>query len=89
MAEIDAEELRKEILEKIKTYYHAVFEQKKPFRRGDKIHYAGRVFDAGEMTAAADSVLDFWLTEGRYESNRNCTSYRSSCYNNTKAFKAA
>lgn len=66
MAEIDAEELRKEILEKIKTYYHAVFEQKKPFRRGDKIHYAGRVFDAGEMTAAADSVLDFWLTEGRY-----------------------
>src|SRR5437016_5968857 len=29
-----------------------------------KVPYAGRVFDADELVAAVDSVLDFWLTLG-------------------------
>ncbi|MCS7063819.1 MAG: lipopolysaccharide biosynthesis protein RfbH [Methylacidiphilales bacterium] len=30
----------------------------------DTIPYAGRVFDAAEVTAAVNSILDFWLTLG-------------------------
>ncbi len=33
---------------------------------GDRIPYAGRVFDEQEVTALVDSSLDFWLTTGRY-----------------------
>ena len=39
---------------------------KKPFTPGDRISYAGRVFDAREVTTLVDSSLDFWLTAGRY-----------------------
>jgi CDP-6-deoxy-D-xylo-4-hexulose-3-dehydrase len=39
---------------------------KKPFSPGDRISYAGRVFDEKEVTTLVDSSLDFWLTTGRY-----------------------
>src|SRR5262249_56915169 len=47
-----------------RTYYdqrHA----RKPFVPGThRVPYAGRVFDADELVAAVDAVLDFWLTLG-------------------------
>lgn len=38
----------------------------KPFTPGDRVPYAGRVFDEREVTTLVDSALDFWLTTGRY-----------------------
>ncbi len=36
------------------------------YEEGMRIPYAGRVYDQEEMTALADSCLEFWLTGGRY-----------------------
>ena len=41
-------------------------EQEKPFREGDRVPYASRVYDEKEMCALVDSALDFWLTAGKY-----------------------
>jgi CDP-6-deoxy-D-xylo-4-hexulose-3-dehydrase len=38
----------------------------RPFRPGDRIPYAARVFDGKEISALIDASLDFWLTAGRY-----------------------
>ena len=54
-----------DILALVKEYYkehHAP----KPFVPGDKVGYAGRVFDEREMVNLVDSALDFWLTAGDY-----------------------
>ena len=37
-----------------------------PFRAGDRVAYAGRVFDEREMLSLTDATLDFWLTAGRF-----------------------
>lgn len=60
------QQARAEILEAVGAYYHAFKENKKPFAPGDRLNYAGRVFDEKEMQALVDSALDFWLTTGRY-----------------------
>jgi CDP-6-deoxy-D-xylo-4-hexulose-3-dehydrase len=52
-----------------RTFYEVVHEprQKAKFEPGSsRVLYAGRVFDAEEMTNLVDSALDFWLTTGRY-----------------------
>jgi CDP-6-deoxy-D-xylo-4-hexulose-3-dehydrase len=49
----------------VKSYYKA-FMQKPPYKEGDRIPYASRVFDEHEMTNLVDSSLEFWLTSGRY-----------------------
>lgn len=36
------------------------------FSPGDRVPYAGRVFDHREVTMLVDSALDFWLTAGRF-----------------------
>ena len=59
------EELKKEILNKVAEYYKLAF-PKKEFSDGDKIPYAGRVFDQEELLNLVDSSLEFWLTTGRY-----------------------
>lgn len=46
--------------------YAAETVQEKPFQPGDRINYAGRVYDADELTCLVDSALDFWLTAGKY-----------------------
>lgn len=59
------DELKKEILEKVKQYYR----QKKEiqFVAGQSmVNYAGRVYDEEEMALLVDASLDFWLTAGRY-----------------------
>jgi degT/dnrJ/eryC1/strS aminotransferase len=60
--------LRKEILEKVKEYYKQYHEGKnKSFTAGkDMVTFAGRVYDEEEMVNLVDSSLDFWLTTGRY-----------------------
>jgi CDP-6-deoxy-D-xylo-4-hexulose-3-dehydrase len=37
-----------------------------PYRSGDRIPYAGRVYDGDDISALLDASLDFWLTTGRF-----------------------
>lgn len=67
--ELQAELLKKEILEKVEEYYLLAHKEvaDKPFEPGkSRIHYAGRVFDEKELVSLVDSSLEFWLTHGRY-----------------------
>ena len=59
------EEAHKEILESVKEYYKK-YMVKPEYKDGDRIAYASRVFDEKEMMNLADSMLEFWLTSGRY-----------------------
>ncbi|GHU97069.1 lipopolysaccharide biosynthesis protein RfbH [Spirochaetia bacterium] len=66
MAEsISKEQAAESILESVKAYYKT-FMQKPPYKDGDRIPYASRVFDDREMVNLVDSALEFWLTSGRY-----------------------
>ena len=63
------EQLRSEILEKVRAYYELVHkpQQEAEFVPGSsRVNYAGRVFDADEMETLVDSALEFWLTYGRF-----------------------
>lgn len=60
------QEARNEIKELVTEYYHAFKEKKEPYQEGQRISYAGRVFDEKEMCALTDAMLDFWLTTGRF-----------------------
>ncbi len=61
------EDLRKEILEKVKEFYQAG--EQKTFVPGETlIPYSGRIYDEQEMVNLVDSALDFWLTTGRFAS---------------------
>lgn len=62
----DEKELRRRVIEAAVAYYEYRHEPKKAFRPGDRIFYAGRVFDQREIQNLVDSSLDFWLTTGRY-----------------------
>jgi CDP-6-deoxy-D-xylo-4-hexulose-3-dehydrase len=53
------------ILDSVREYCK-VFMQRPPYRPGDRIPYAARVFDDCEMANLVDSALEFWLTAGRY-----------------------
>ncbi len=67
MKSVDEKNLAKEkILEQVKLYYRNFIDEKKAFEPGDKIPYAGRMFDENEMVNLVDSALEFWLTSGRY-----------------------
>jgi CDP-6-deoxy-D-xylo-4-hexulose-3-dehydrase len=59
------EEARKEILASVDEYCRK-YHQPKPYKPGDKIHYAGRVYDSAEMVNLVNSGLEFWLTAGHY-----------------------
>ncbi len=59
-------EARKKILESITEYYHLYKEEKNKYKPGDRIPYAGRVYDENEMCTLVESALEFWLTTGRY-----------------------
>ncbi len=59
--------LRKEVLEAAERYYDEVHGSSgEPFKPGDRISYAGRVFDQSEIVNLVGSALDFWLTSGRF-----------------------
>ncbi len=62
---MEKQELHDKILALVREYaddYH------KPaaWKPGDRIPYAGRVYDHEEMESLVDSALEFWLTAGRY-----------------------
>lgn len=58
---------REEIKRLTKEYYEKFLKtDKEEFKEGDRIPYAGRVFDEKEVVNLVDSSLDFWLTAGRY-----------------------
>lgn len=59
-------EAREQIKGFITEYYHAFKEKREPFKPGDRISYASRVFDEKEMCSLTDATLDFWLTSGRF-----------------------
>ena len=59
-------EAREQIKALVADYYHDFKEKKEPFKPGDRISYASRVFDEKEMQALTDAMLDFWLTTGRF-----------------------
>lgn len=58
--------LRQQVINAAITYYEFKHKKNKGFTPGDRISYAGRVFDEKEIAALVDSSLDFWLTAGRY-----------------------
>ena len=59
-------EAREEIKQLVEQYYHEFLENQRPYQKGGRISYGGRVFDAREVCALTDATLDFWLTTGRF-----------------------
>lgn len=58
--------MRSIVLHDVRKHYAVRHAHHKTFVPGDRIPYAGRVFDEREVTTLIDSSLDFWLTTGRY-----------------------
>lgn len=56
---------KRELLDAVRIYYQE-HHKAKAYEKGDRIRYAGRVFDEEELTSLVDSALDFWLTAGTY-----------------------
>lgn len=56
---------RKKIIDLVTEFYNK-YHKPKPYKKGDRIPYAKRVFDNEEMENLIDASLDFWLTSGRY-----------------------
>lgn len=56
---------REEILALVAEYCDT-FKRRPEYKEGDRISYAGRVFDSKEMVNLVDSSLEFWLTSGHY-----------------------
>ena len=58
-------QLKKQILQKTVHYYHAAH-RPSPYKPGERIPYAGRVYDEQEICKLVDAALEFWLTAGRF-----------------------
>lgn len=60
--------LKRQILALTKEYYQEAFlkEQKKEYVSGERIGYAGRVFDDRELCSLVEASLEFWLTAGHW-----------------------
>ena len=59
-------EAREQILGMVKEYCDTYHNKKGPFKEGDRVPYASRVYDHSEMVNLVDSALEFWLTSGRF-----------------------
>ena len=62
---MEKQELHDKILALVREYaddYHKLA----AWKPGDRIPYAGRVYDHEEMESLVDSALEFWLTAGHY-----------------------
>ena len=60
------EQARQDILKAVREYCDTYHNQNTEYKKGDRIPYASRVYDADEMVNLVDSALEFWLTSGRY-----------------------
>jgi CDP-6-deoxy-D-xylo-4-hexulose-3-dehydrase len=58
--------LKNNVFNAVKTYFEEVHHNHPVFNPGEKIPYAGRVFDEKEILNLVDSALEFWLTTGKY-----------------------
>lgn len=59
------EQDRDEILKLVAEYVNK-YNVKEPYKEGDSIRYAGKVYDENEVVNLVDSALEFWLTSGRF-----------------------
>jgi len=59
------QEARRKILDMVDAYCDA-YHVKETYKKGDRIPYAGRIYNSSEMVNLVDSALDFWLTSGKY-----------------------
>ena len=57
---------KEQILEMVAEYCNTYHNIQSPYKEGDRIPYASRVYDSAEMVNLVDSALEFWLTSGRY-----------------------
>lgn len=62
---MNKEKDKQRILDLVAEYYNN-YHIKGGYKDGDRISYASRVYDEKEMVNLADSMLEFWLTSGRY-----------------------
>ncbi|MEG0961760.1 MAG: lipopolysaccharide biosynthesis protein RfbH [Lachnospiraceae bacterium] len=60
------EQIKNQIIQLTKEYYQENFQQEKQYKKGERINYAGRVFDEEELCNLVDASLEFWLTSGHY-----------------------
>lgn len=60
------EEARGHILEEVSAYCDRFHSPNTSFQPGDRINYAGRVYDHDEMCSLVDASLEFWLTSGHF-----------------------
>ncbi len=58
--------IKEQILNLTEEYYNLKHKKTNAFNPGERINYAGRVFDSEEMKLLIDASLDFWLTSGKY-----------------------
>ena len=61
-----AKVLREQIDSLVRQYYQEQFSNRTFNPETDLVHYAGRVFDAEELSNLVDASLDFFLTANRY-----------------------
>ena len=61
-----AKVLREQIDALVRQYYQEHFSNRTFNPENDLVHYAGRVFDAEELSNLVDASLDFFLTANRY-----------------------
>lgn len=54
------------IAERIREYYDTYHKEKDAYQPGNRIPYAGRVYDEEEISNLVDAALEFWLTSGHY-----------------------
>ena len=66
MFENMTEEQAREQIEKLTAEYCKKYHKRSEYSSGDRINYAGRIYDENEMTNLVDSSLKFWLTAGEY-----------------------
>lgn len=92
------QQAREDILARVREYC-ARYHGQRDWKKGDRIPYAGRVYNGDEMCALVDSSLDFWLTAGRYTARfeaelasylgvRHCSFVNSGSSANLLAFMA-
>lgn len=63
---LSEEQARAYIVKLAGEYCEKYHNKKSEFTEGDRISYAGRVYDKEEIKNLVDSSLEFWLTAGRY-----------------------
>ncbi|MFV2081407.1 MAG: lipopolysaccharide biosynthesis protein RfbH [bacterium] len=92
-------DLREEVIRAAVNYYEEVLGAHEPFKPGDRIPYAARVYDDQEILNLIDASLDFWLTAGRFADDferklagflgtRHCSLVNSGSSANLLAFMA-